>query len=103
MAVAWLEPWEPVEDRPDLCRGWEEQLVKEVGPGHVLFGKSVRLIARRFDCDDALFALADGGVAFVHLAWRATSSPDWPAAELFPSLEAWAERVMKQHHADWIA
>jgi hypothetical protein len=62
----WLSPWYGVAD-PAVCAVLERQLKREVGKGHVLAGKLYRLIARRDAHDDALFALADGQVAEVHI------------------------------------
>ena len=68
-AFQWLSPWYPV-DSIDVRAGLEAQLRREVGKRHALYGRSVRLIARRDDTDDALFALEGGGVAEVHMTWK---------------------------------
>lgn len=106
MPIQWLKPWEPVDVRecPDYCRGREAQLAREVGPRHILFGQQANLIGRRFDTDDALFGLSDGRVADVHLTWRSGAEPDprWPAASIFPSIDAWANESMTLDHADWL-
>jgi hypothetical protein len=52
----WLAPWYALDD-PDQSAGLARQLAIEVGEGHVLKGIEVRLLARRADTDDALFAL----------------------------------------------
>ena len=105
--IEWLEPWVPVaqfdmDDVDTYCAGWENQLRREVGPRHVLRGKSIKLIARRFDCDDALFRLADDQVADVHLTWARGEEPDpaWPATSIYPSLEVWARERMLADHED---
>ncbi len=94
MSIVWLEPWYPVEGDG---RALEEQLARECGPGHRLFGVKVKLIARRGDTDDALFALADGRVAEVHLTWRQSGpepDPAWPATGIHAALEDWARDSM---------
>jgi hypothetical protein len=62
----------------------------------VLAGETVRLIARRQDTDDALFALDGGRVAEVHMTWRQSTEEDprWPATAVFPSIEDWARESM---------
>ena len=91
----WLEPWYPVEEA-DLRAGLEAQLRLEVSPRHVLYGQPARLIARRSDTDDALFELAGGRVAEVHMTWRKSAEPDprWPVTAIFGTLEEWARESM---------
>jgi len=110
--MEWLEPWVPIADLDwpaqevaDYRAGWERQLAREVGPRHILRGLKFELIARRFDTDDALFRLLDGGVAEVHLTWARGEEPDprWPATSLFDSLEQWARESMIEQNRDWIA
>ncbi len=100
--MEWLEPWEPVT--PD--EGVEGELRREVGPGHPLHGVPARTLARRGDCDDALFALEDGTgrVAVVHLTWTSSppERPPWPGTRLYPSLEAWAATAMARDHAEFM-
>src|SRR5258706_9286644 len=67
------------------------ELERELGPGHRLFEKRVKPIARRHDCDDALFAIIGAaGVAMVHLTWSGRpEGAAYPWAELYDSFEAW--------------
>lgn len=97
--LQWLQPWHPVDDA-SVRSGLEHQLRVELSPRHVLHGESVRLIARRADTDDALFALPDGRVAEVHLTWRSRTEEDprWPAAAIFASLDEWAAESMRPLH-----
>lgn len=99
--IEWHAPWYAV-DAADVTRGLERQLAVEAGPGHLLHGVEVRLIARRVDTDDALFALSDGRVAEVHLTWRKGAEPDprWPVTLIFRSLAAWAGASMRPPHDD---
>jgi hypothetical protein len=75
----------------------ESELHRELCPTHILYAKSVRLIARRDDMDDALFALDDGRFAEVHLTWRGSVEPDprWPATAIFASMDEWRQRSMR--------
>lgn len=97
--VDWLEPWRPVE----AGEGLGGRLALETPPGHVLFGQTVRTIARREDADDVLFGLADGRVAQVHLTWSATpgTDPRFPATTIYLSLPDWARDAMGPQHREW--
>jgi len=94
VTITWLAPWYPAEGPGQAL---EDELARECGPQHRLHGVKARLIARRDDTDDALFALPDGRVAEVHLTWRQSGpepDPRWPAAGLHASLEDWARDSM---------
>lgn len=98
---AWLAPWYPIEDE-DIAAALVRQLAIELSAQHVLHGESVRLLARRGDTDDALFALNGGRVAEVHMTWRksAETDPRWPATAIFASLDDWAKQSMAPLHAE---
>lgn len=85
-------------------RAWESELACETGPGHPLYQIGATLIARRFDCDDALYQLEDGRVAMVHLTWirRQESDPRWPNTLLYDSLQAWEKGGLAADHAEWL-
>ncbi|MES2644305.1 MAG: hypothetical protein V4850_32770 [Myxococcota bacterium] len=72
----------------------EEELRREVPPGHALHGVLVRAVGRRDDADTVLFVTTreDAPLAVVHLTWRAEADPRWPAVDLLPSIEAWWAR-----------
>jgi hypothetical protein len=83
--MKWLELWEPVGDEmtvesQSFREAWERELRKEVTSSHVLYGFEAKLIARRYDSDDALYKLDDGRVARVHLTWKQAEEigPRWP-------------------------
>lgn len=83
---------------------WEAELARETWPGHPLYQTNAKLIARRFDCDDALYQLEDGGVAIVHLTWIQSqeSDPRWPETRIYGSLHAWEQEGLAADHADWL-
>ncbi|MGL4235057.1 hypothetical protein [Tabrizicola sp.] len=90
------ETWEAVEGADcfaELRQSWERELLREIGPMHCLYGQKVLLIGRRSGSDDAIFRLADGRVAEVHLTWtgRQETHAIWPAAAIFSSLAEWIE------------
>ncbi|MBI2192779.1 MAG: hypothetical protein HYU36_12430 [Planctomycetes bacterium] len=99
MKVNWLEPWHPTSP------GLERELEREVGPGHVLFGRRAVAVARRFDADDVLFHLPDGPTAFadVHLTWSCEREkhPECPSTVLYASLEDWIQNGMRRDHEEW--
>lgn len=64
-SVTWPPPWYAVNNPEGLAA----ELRRELGPGHPLDGRSLRVIGRRDDCDDVLVALPDSHVAVVHLTW----------------------------------
>ncbi len=100
-AITWLEPWYPVDDEM-ICQGLERQLMLEIPADHILAHESVRLIARRDDTDDALFALTRGRVAEVHMTWRRSreTDPRWPATAIFSSLAEWTAESMIPLHRE---
>lgn len=95
-----LPPWAEVRD--DLVLA--EELTREVPEGHVLFGRALRAVARRIDCDDVLF-VGDGVVAVVHLTWKRSREidPRWPTTEVFASLDDFATGRMRRDHESYDA
>ena len=94
--VRCLPPWEACEG------GFEAELRREVGPGHVLYGLRAVAIARRLDDDEILFhvPLCPLPFAVVHLsgARRPETDEIWPETELYRSLADWASRCMEPDH-----
>jgi len=72
----WPEPWESFEDS-ETGNALARELKKELSDQHILFGISVKPIAKRKDCDDVLFELLDGShrLANVHLTWSHQPEP----------------------------
>jgi hypothetical protein len=105
LSFEWLEPWYSIEGNPAQVEAMGQELRRELGQGHALFGIPVRAIARRGDCDDVLFRLLDGTghVAVVHLTWtyRPPEEPPWPTTALFPTFDAWVTEGMAVDHADF--
>ena len=69
-----------------------EELQKEMGEAHLLFGKSITVIAKRKDVDDVLYEVSsEEGMSYavVHLTWKGSkeSDPKWPTAKLYRSLD----------------
>lgn len=77
------EPWHSCNDSR-----FAAELKRELCPEHELFGQPVKIIARRQDRDDYLFALADGRYANVHLTWHTVRTAVWPLTEIFQTQAA---------------
>jgi len=75
---------------------YEEQIAKELLPGHVLFGVPMKALARIDGRDEYLFSLLDdtNRVAVVHLSFSVSVSPEWPWVELYSSIDKWAAKHM---------
>lgn len=99
-----LPPWQIADGPKD---GLVDELRREVGPGHALYGKVVRVLALSGDGDDVLFAVDSPTISYavVHLTWRGSQepSPTWPHVELYPTLEAWRIQRMDPDHAEYVA
>jgi len=74
--------------------GLEQELAREVGPGHVLADRAGRALMRA-DGDDVLFAVRRSPeVALVHLTWSGSREPPgFPSTLLFASMLDWYEDV----------
>lgn len=94
--VTLLEPWTAVTSPESL----EAELARELMPGHRLFGRKLRAVAKRSDSDDVLFA-DDKLAAVVHLTWAKEPQPDLPDAQIFASVEEWVKRRMDPDHDDF--
>lgn len=87
--MRWGTPGE-TDTTEALARSLEEELQRELAPGHRLHGREPVAIAKRERTDDVLFALAGTDeVAVVHLTWigRPDTSP-WPSTELYANFDA---------------
>ena len=100
--IQWREPWGPIQ--PDYVTRAEKELQREICAGHVLFGKPVKAIGARQDCDDVLFQLEASAPMFavVHLTYNKESDPKWPGTELFESLQDLLQKRMIPDAEDWI-
>ena len=59
-------------------------------------------VVRSKAADDVLFSMNNGQVAIVHLTWSAQAeTPPWPRHRLYPTLDAWAQQLMKPEHAEY--
>jgi hypothetical protein len=90
--TAFPEPWMDLRagdsgkaDQRDVLR---TELAKELGVGHVLYGRAFSVAARSEANDDVLVTLDDGTWALVHLmTWQGIHArPPWPSAVFFSTM-----------------
>jgi hypothetical protein len=77
----------------------EAELKRELSPGHPLFGRNLRAIARRDGYDDVLFTPTGDltPVYWVHLTWAAETDPAWPWTEQYQTLAEFADDWAKDN------
>ncbi len=95
----WPHPFSAME-YPEDGRAFEAELLRELKPGHALFGLPLAAAGRRYDQDDVLFEVLDGSgrVAEVHLTWAGDRErPPWPSTSLFDSFAEWAAAVREEY------
>jgi|LSQX01.2.fsa_nt_gb hypothetical protein len=99
-----LDPWVPIRE---YAHNLEQELRKEVGPGHPLYALPVQAIAQRTDSDHVLFEVgsAEHPYAVVHLTWTGEPEhdPKWPDTQLFSTREQWVEQRMKPDNVKFTA
>lgn len=84
----FTEPLRDLREAVGEAATLREELMREIGAGHVLHGVELHVIARATPQDDVIVQAADGQVALVHLTWRGQpETPPWPTTELVTSPE----------------
>lgn len=98
--MGWLTPW-----FAESSQQAASELAREVRPGHPLWQVPVRVLARRQDSDDVLFAVDDGTgrVAVVHLTYQVEQDPRWPSVTLFEDFGDFRRRRMQADHEAFVA
>ncbi len=103
--IDWLEPWDSLCTEPDY---FENELYNEIGRLHILHGKKVSAIGRRYDCDDCLFRVYGAGFnyAVVHLTYSSSKmikiNPQYPKTTIFKDLGTWIKECMIPAHSEYI-
>ncbi|WP_010243255.1 hypothetical protein [Acetivibrio cellulolyticus] len=101
--INWLEPWDSLCTEPNH---FEQELYFEIGERHVLYGKKVTAIGRRYDCDDFLFKVhySEFNYAVVHLTYSRTKEQDasFPITKLFKDLNDWVNNCMIPDHSEYM-
>lgn len=100
--IEWLEPWD------SLCtdgKSFEEELYKELGKKHILYGKKLSAIGRRYDCDEYLFQVnnLDFRVAVVHLTFSGKEefNNNYPKTKVYKDLNDWINNCMIPDHYEF--
>jgi hypothetical protein len=98
-------PWRAVDSKH--VEGLAQELAREIGPHHALFGNRVRALAVRQDCDDVLFAIEGSPLSYalVHLTWtmKTEVDPKYPSTVVYPSIEDWRRLCMLPDAEAWAA
>jgi len=82
------EPFVDLRGREDLAAPLLAELLREVGPGHVLHERALAVVAKALPQDDIVVTF-DSEVALVHLTWKQDAeTPPWPTTETCDSAEA---------------
>jgi hypothetical protein len=92
-----LEAWHTVT--PEVGDRLLAELQREIGPGHVLAGRSATVVRRCSSCDDVIFRIDNDAFAVVHLTWsgREERQP-WPMTVTLPSFLALESYVDSHEH-----
>jgi hypothetical protein len=85
-----------VTEWPDYAARYDTELRRECCESHILYGAEATCIAKADNSDDFIFSLADGKWALVHLTYQVETSPNWPAAKMFDSLEECLDLIKSQ-------
>jgi hypothetical protein len=99
MQVTWLEPWEELSAAQQTA--FEQQLRRELPPGHPLLGVQATAQGHSGASDDVLFALSGHASAYavVHLTWGGRSpDPRWPRTEFYRDWADFAQGRMRADH-----
>lgn len=93
----FLEPWF-ADTNPSL----KAELLRELIPGHILYGLRVTPVARRQDRDDVLVKIENGSnkVAVVHLTYKSETDPQYPLTSIFDSMDDW-QSAMKADNLEF--
>jgi len=101
--IDWLEPWDKLHID---SISFENELYKEIGTSHILNGKGVTAIGRRYDCDDILFQVYDAEFkyAVVHLTFSTEreENPIFPYTTIYMDLNDWINRGMKPDNEEYL-
>lgn len=101
--IDWLEPWDSICTEPDC---FKKELYNEVGKKHILFGKEVSAIGKRYDCDDFLFQVfyASFKFAVVHLTFskKTEDSIQFPKTTTYKDLNSWINECMIPAHSEYV-
>jgi len=99
-SILFLIPWKTLSVNNGAA---DAELHREIGPNHVLYGRSPRAVGVTVESDDWLFELDDGTFAQVHLTYTQTppeTLADLPRTRIFETLADWMLDTMMPDHVD---
>jgi len=98
--IVFLKPWSAVTPDSSSARFFEDELARELGSNHPLYGRHASCVAKNQTCDDFLFLIDDNTVAQVHLTYMKypPERPGWPSYTLFETFTEWMIDSMIQDH-----
>jgi hypothetical protein len=87
-------PWWVITHR--MAESLTKELIRELSPNHLLFGKEAVAVARRQDNDDVVYWVNElNKYAIVHLTYTKENSSEFPKTQLFTlqELEKYCKKV----------
>lgn len=80
----------------------EAELHRELPTTHLLHGRRLVAVARRFRRDDVLFTspTREGEAFWVHLTWSVETDPQWPFTVVYQDMTDFAERWPREELED---
>ena len=99
-SILFFKPWKPLSVNTGTA---DSELRQEIGPTHILHGRSFQAVGVTVESDDYLFRLDDGAFAQVHLTYTRKppeEAPGFPHTRLFETLAEWMLAVMFPDHVD---
>lgn len=81
--LEWRNGWYEI-DNEDTCANLERELARELSknPGHILYGKTFKVVGCQQRCDDVLIQLDSTTFAQVHLTYSVETNPAWPQCKI---------------------
>ena len=94
----YLEPyWDAIEMDEKNIQSLIKEFKLELPENHILYNKSIDLIARKTHNDDIILELEDGKIAIVHLTWSSKKEKNgFPKTRLYKDKIDFWNREMKQ-------
>ena len=101
--INWLEPWDSLCVEPSY---FEKELYKEVGRQHILHGKKVKAIGKRYDCEEVLFQVHNSEFCYVvvHLTYcsKEDEHSNYPRTKIYKNLDDWIDKCMVPDHSEYM-
>jgi len=96
--IQWPSSWWPLSEDAELRLALQQELHKEIGPKHPLWGLNPVIFAKSDSNDDVLVHLNNQKFAIVHLLWHGHIDQ---LPEIFPSTQLLEDENELQHYLDY--